>query len=273
MRRDEPSAPAANGVTGRFPAGTFTPSPRRAPTAALLASQTKLESKLIWRHGEQMLLTMIIPLAMLVGFSLVPVFDDPDPVGRVFPMILAIATMSAGFTGQAIAVGFDRRYGALKRIGASALPKWGIIIGKAAAVAIMVTAQFVLFSIVAVVMGFSATAGGWALAYLVTVLGTFTFTAMGLLMGGTMGAEIILALANLIWFVMLGAATLVAVGPELPDGVSAALHLVPSVALTESLRAAFGGGFAWYALLVLVAWGVACTVAATRFFRFEAKGE
>lgn len=267
------TANGMNRITGRFPAGTFTPSPKRAPTGALLASQTKLESKLIWRHGEQMLLTMIIPLAMLVGFTLVPVLDDPDPISRVFPMVLAVATMSAGFTGQAIAVGFDRRYGALKRIGASALPKWGIIVGKAGAVAIMVTAQFIIFSLVALALGFTAPVTGFLLAFAITILGTFTFTAMGLLMGGTLGAELILALANLIWFVMLGAATFVAVGPDLPVAAEAALTLVPSVALTESLRIAFDGGLAWYPLVVLVAWGLACTAAASRFFRFEAKGD
>ena len=53
--------------TTRFPEGTFAPAPKRAPMGRVLASQTKLESTLIWRHGEQMLLTMIIPLAMLVA--------------------------------------------------------------------------------------------------------------------------------------------------------------------------------------------------------------
>ncbi|MEX3528720.1 ABC transporter permease [Corynebacterium xerosis] len=259
--------------TTRFPEGTFAPAPKRAPMGRVLASQTKLESTLIWRHGEQMLLTMIIPLAMLVGFTLVPVLDREDPIVTVFPMVLAVATMSAGFTGQAIAVGFDRRYGALKRIGASALPKWGIIAGKAGAVAIMVTAQFLIFSAAALALGYRAPVAAFALAYVVTMLGTTAFTAMGLLMGGTLGAELILGLANLIWFVLLGAATFVAVGPELGDGARTALTLLPSVALTESLIAAFDGRLAWYPLAVLAAWGLACAIAATRLFRFEAKGD
>lgn len=257
----------------RFPEGTFAPAPRRAPMARVLVAQTRLESALVWRHGEQMLLTMIIPLAMLVGFTLVPVLERPDPIVTVFPMVLAIATMSAGFTGQAIAVGFDRRYGALKRIGASALPKWGIIAGKVGAVAIMVTAQFAIFSAVALALGYRAQVGAFVLAYVVTMLGTASFTAMGLLMGGTLGAELILGLANLIWFILLGAATFVAVGPELGDAATAALTLLPSVALTEALITAFGGGLAWFPLAVLVAWGVLCGAAATRLFRFEAKGD
>ena len=107
----------------------------------------------------------------------------------------------------------------------------------------------------------------------VTMVGTTAFTAMGLLMGGTLGAELILGLANLIWFILLGAATFVAVGPELGDGSRAALTVLPSVALTESLIAAFDGRLAWYPLAVLIVWGAVCAVAATRLFRFEAKGD
>ncbi|AGL26940.1 putative unidentified antibiotic-transport integral membrane ABC transporter [Mycobacterium tuberculosis CAS/NITR204] len=46
------------------------------------------------------------------------------------PVIMALAVISTAFTGQAIAVAFDRRYGALKRLGATPLPVWGINAGK-----------------------------------------------------------------------------------------------------------------------------------------------
>ena len=118
-----------------FQPGTFSPAPQRASIGAMVRAQALIEAKLFLRHGEQQLLSMIIPLALLIGLTLVPVLDDADPVQRVFPFTLAIAGMSAGFTGQAIAVAFDRRYGALKRIGASGVPAWTIIVGKVVAVA------------------------------------------------------------------------------------------------------------------------------------------
>ncbi|MEJ5919814.1 MULTISPECIES: ABC transporter permease [unclassified Corynebacterium] len=259
--------------TTRFPGGTFTPSPVRAPIGRIIASQTKMEATLILRHGEQLLLTLIIPMAMLVGFTIVPVLDDPNPLQRVFPMVLSVAVMSAGFTGQAIAVGFDRRYGALKRIGASALPKWGIIVGKCCAVAIVVTLQFLLFSAVAIALGFSASVGAWLMAFIMVLVGTATFTSLGLLIGGTLGAELILGLANLIWFILLGAATLFAVGPELSSPVEFGLKLLPSVALTDVITQAFATRMAWHSLIVLVVWGIVSGVLATRLFRFEAKGD
>ena len=133
----------------RFAPGTFTPQPRRASTTKLVSAQARMETLLFLRHGEQQLLSMVIPIAMLIGFTLMPFLDLDDPIARLFPMVLAVAVMSAGFTGQAIAVVFDRRYGALKRMGASALPKWAIIAGKACAVVVVVLLQTLVLGAIA----------------------------------------------------------------------------------------------------------------------------
>ncbi|PKZ40670.1 multidrug ABC transporter permease, partial [Kytococcus schroeteri] len=101
----------------------------------------KIESLLFLRHGEQQLLSMVIPLGLLIGLTLIPGDDASHAVTRIFPMALAIALMGAGFTGQAIAVAFDRRYGALKRIGAAGVPTWALIAGKVVAVCIVVLLQ------------------------------------------------------------------------------------------------------------------------------------
>nr|WP_120492502.1 ABC transporter permease [Corynebacterium lactis] len=255
----------------RFPVGTFTPAPQRAETHKLVLSQAKLETTLFWRHGEQMLLTIIIPLAMLIGFTVIPLLPDPNPLDRVFPMVLAISVMSAGFTGQAIAVGFDRRYGALKRIGASAVPPWGIIAGKIVAVCTTVTLQYLLFSAVAVALGASLSFGGWMLAYVGMLLGTFVFTSLGLLMGGTLGAEMILGLANLIWFIFVAATTYAGVGPEAKGIVAVVLGLMPSVALADVVSSALQASVAWSAVAVLLAWGIVGAVLATRWFQFDMK--
>lgn len=257
--------------SGRFPAGTFTPDPGAAPPASLFRDQTRMETVLILRHGEQALLSLIIPLGMLVGLSLVPILDVVDPVARVLPLTLAVAAMSAGFTGQAIALGFDRKYGALKRVGASGLPKWGIISGKIGAVAIVVTIQFVLILATAIALGFRTDFPHVIFAYLFTMLGAASFSTMGLLMGGTLKGEVILALANIVWFALMGVAALVAFGPEMSPVLENILTVVPSVALTEGLTTLLdGGGNILPASLVLVAWGIVCGAAAVRLFRFEA---
>ncbi|KAF0847382.1 ABC transporter permease [Nocardia caishijiensis] len=256
-------------TVSRFQPGTFTPDPRPASRAAMLTAQTTLELKLLLRNGEQLLLTMFIPITLLIGLTLLPFGDlGADRVNRVVPMVMMTAVMSTAFTGQAIAVGFDRRYGALKRLGATPLPRWGVIAGKCAAVLIVVVLQAVLLGAIGMALGWRPGVGGLALGALVIALGTATFAAMGLLLGGTLKAEIVLALANILWFVMLGIASLVLVD-TVPDALTVIARLVPSGALAYALEAALTGAIDWFGVAVLAAWGVLCGWLATRLFRFS----
>ncbi|MGM7643633.1 ABC transporter permease [Nocardia sp. JW2] len=256
-------------TVSRFQPGTFTPDPRPASRAAMLVAQTTLELKLLLRNGEQLLLTMFIPITLLIGLTLLPFGDlGTDRVNRVVPMVMMTAVMSTAFTGQAIAVGFDRRYGALKRLGATPLPRWGVIAGKCAAVLIVVVLQAVLLGAIGMALGWRPGAGGLALGALVIALGTATFAAMGLLLGGTLKAEIVLALANILWFVMLGIASLVLVD-TVPAALTVIARLVPSGALAYALEAALAGSIDWFGVAVLAVWGVVCGSLATRLFRFS----
>lgn len=259
----------------RFPVDTFTPAPRLAKSSKIVAAQAKIEALLFLRHGEQQLLSMVIPVAMLVGLSLFRVNDLADPVQRIFPMTLAIAVMGAGFTGQAIAVAFDRRYGALKRIGASGVPTWALIGGKVAAVAVVVMLQVLVLSVVAVVLGWEPGWGTVPGGLIMLVLGVTTFTSAGLLLGGTLSSEMVLALANTIWFVLLGTAVYVAMmGDNLATVPRYALMMIPSVALSEGFHSAVtGGGVNMWAVAVLLVWTFFGVIAARRFFRFTMESD
>lgn len=254
--------------TDRFAPGTFTPNPTPAPTGRMLLSQARIETLLFLRHGEQQLLSLVIPVALLIGLSLLPVVPLDDPVQRIYPMTLGIALMSAGFTGQAIAVAFDRRYGALKRIGASGVPRRVLISGKILAVGAAVLLQIAVLTVIGLILGFSVTAAGLLPGLLFVVLGVATFTALGLLLGGTLSSELVLALGNTIWFLLLGASVTTAIDPELPDAVLTALQVIPSVALTDGLIAAAEGSVDLGNLLILGGWAVLGTILAVRFFSF-----
>lgn len=216
-------------AANRFAPGTFAPAPRPNGPAAMLAAQTRMELVLLLRNGEQLLLTMFIPITLLIGLTLLPIGDLGEArVERVLPAVMTVAVMSTAFTGQAIAVGFDRRYGALKRLGATALPKWGIIAGKSGAVALVVALQSILLGGIGLLLGWRPEPVGLLLGAAVIALGTVTFATLGLLLGGTLRAEIVLALANIIWFVLLGIGSVVLAGDGLPDAVVHLARLVPS---------------------------------------------
>lgn len=254
--------------TSRFTPGTFTPNPRRATTGQLIAAQAAIETKLFLRHGEQLLLSMVIPIAILIGMHFVPFIHLDDPLGRSLPMVLAVAVMSAGFTGQAIAVTFDRRYGALKRMGASALPTWTIIVGKICAVAVTVILQTLILGAIAYLLGFHAPAAGIGMGILFLILGTAAFTSLGLLLGGTLGSEVVLALGNLLWFVLMAIAAIVTMEPDMSEAPRAILTLIPSVAMTQGLIDAFHGTANFFAAGVIIAWAAVGTWLATRHFKF-----
>jgi hypothetical protein len=115
----------------RFPPGTFTPAPGGGRRRRMLAAQTGIELRLALRHPEQSLITLFIPVVLLIGLTLTPVIALPQPrVVTVAPSILALAVLSTGFTSQAISFGFDRRYGVIARLAATALPRWLLIAGR-----------------------------------------------------------------------------------------------------------------------------------------------
>jgi len=257
-------------VTQLFPPGTFTPDPRPSSVQQMLTAQFGLELKLLLRNGEQLLLTMFIPITLLVGLTLLPFGSfGPHRVDVFVPAIMALAVISTAFTGQAIAVAFDRRYGALKRLGATALPVWGIIAGKSLAVVTVVFLQAVLFGGIGLALGWRPPLAGLVLGGVIIALGTAAFAAMGLLLGGTLRAEIVLAVANLLWFVFAGLGALTVQTAALPSAVTWAARLTPSGALTEALTQAMSCSVDWFGVAVLAIWGGICALAALRWFRFS----
>ena len=255
--------------TNRFAAGTFSPDPRPAAVGAMLRAQFGLELKLLLRNGEQLLLTMFIPITLLVGLTLLPLGEFGDNRAATFtPAIMALAVISTAFTGQAIAVAFDRRYGALKRLGATALPVWGVIAGKSLAVVTVVFLQSILLGAIGVALGWRPPVAALALGAIVIALGTAAFAALGLLLGGTLRSEIVLALANLLWFVFAGLGALTLDGGPVPAALRWVARLTPSGALTEALTQAMTLSVDWFGVAVLAGWGVLSALAALRWFRF-----
>lgn len=257
----------------RFSPGTFTPAPRPNRPLPMLAAQTRLELVLLLRNGEQLLLTMLIPISLLIGFAVLPIGDlGASRTSAIIPGILALAVMSTAFTGQAIAVGFDRRYGALKRLGATPLPKWAIIGGKSSAVVLVVCMQMLLLVGIGAALGWRPQVSGLLLAIPAVALGTITFAAMGLFLGGWLRAEIVLALANILWFALAGIGSLVLAarlyGDDFPAAASVLARLTPSGALVESIAVAFDGAVDLAGYAALLAWAVIFALGAFRTFRW-----
>ncbi|WP_410591910.1 ABC transporter permease [Amycolatopsis sp. lyj-23] len=253
-----------------FAPGTFTPAPGRGSLGRMLRTHARVEVSLTLRHGEQVLLTLLIPLALLIGLSLLDILPASSlgavpRVDWITPRILALAVMSSAFTGQAIALGFDRRYGVLKRLSATALPRWLLVAGRLAAALVVVLLQSVIIGVVAAFLGWSPSPAGLFSAVLLLVLGTLAFGALGVLLGGALRAEAVLALANIVWFVLLLAGGILLAPSSLPAGLARVVELLPSGALAEGMRAALvDGSFAPEPFVVLAVWAVVAGAVASR---------
>jgi ABC-2 type transport system permease protein len=262
------SSPA---ITGRF-----TPEPGAAPMRRMIAAQAAFESRTLLRNGEQLTLTLIIPLLLLTAFSLEPLASIGDGYTRVnflTPGVIALAVMSTAFTSQAIATGFERRYGVLKRLGATPLSRTGLIAAKTVTVIAVELCQTAIILLVALALGWSpdATPAAVVVVPLLVLLGTAAFSGFALLLAGTLRAEATLAAANLIYVVLLGIGGVVFPLTKFPAGARPALELLPTGALSTGLRDVLANGAAFPAkdAVTLAVWAVIGIALAARFFRWE----
>ncbi len=255
--------------------GTFVPAPGAAPLGRQILAQARMETRLLLRNGEQLLLALVIPLIVLVGGILAADHLDisfpHSPVDTLTPGVLALAVMSTSFTSLAITTGFERRYGVLKRLGASPLPRAGLLGGKVGALLFVEVLQIAVISVVAVLLGWSPTLtpAGVLGAVLTVVLGSAAFASWGLFIAGALRAEATLAAANLIYLLLLAGGAVVfpttSYGPA--GGV---LRLLPSGALGSGMRVALlDGAVPFLDLAVLAGWAVVGTVLTARTFAWE----
>ena len=182
------------------------------------------------RNGEQLILAIVLPLMALVGLTVTPLLDGlgGSRVDVAVPGILALCAMSTAFTGQGISTGFDRRYGVLRFLSTTPLGRTGLIAGKILAVLAVLLLQVLVVGAVAFVLGWHPTTAGWAPALVLLVLGAAAFTALGLLVAGTVRPEATLAITNLLW-ILLGALGGIVIPAERLPGPAAGTGPLPAL--------------------------------------------
>ena len=238
-----------------------------------ILTQTQFELLLTLRRGENILVTLIVPVVLLIFFTslnIVPAVNG-SAVNFLFPGILALAVMAAGMVNLGIATAYERYYGVLKRLGSSPLPRSGLIIAKIISILLLEIVQVVLLVGVAILLYGWQPAGSPPLALLAMALGTVTFAAIGLAMAGALRAELTLAGANALFllFILLGGGILPL--SHLPAPLAAIAQFLPAAALTQALQATMSnnGTFPGFAFLVLVIWAIVVLVIAIRTFQWE----
>lgn len=235
-----------------------------------LLAQLRLELTLLARNGESLLLTMGIPILLLVFFANVDVLPiDGDPIDFLAPGVLALAVLSTSFVNLAIATGFEREYGVLKRLGATPLGRPRLLAAKTLSILAVEVVQIGVLWAIALALGWDPNP---RLGFLAAVaLGTVACAGLGMCLAGSLKALVTLAAANGLYLVLLLLSGMVVPLAELPGPVRALAHALPSGALAEAVRGTLttNASVPARAWVVLAVWAVTTPVAATRLFRWE----
>jgi ABC-2 type transport system permease protein len=241
-----------------------------APAARAVRSQARVELTLTMRRGESLLVTLAIPLGVLVFFSQVDALNTTlrDPVAFLVPGVLSLAVMATAMVSLGIATGYDRRYGVLKRLGSTPLSRGGLLAAKTVNVLLVEAVQVAAIVLLGLALGWSTSARLIPVLGLL-LLGTLAFAGIGMLMAGTLPAEVNLAATNALFLVLLFLGGIAYPLAKLPAPLEDLARVLPAGALTDCVRRALNGvGLSALSATALVLWAVLAPLAAARWFRW-----
>ena len=246
----------------------FTPAPAAAPRRAQVWQHAKMEAGLILSNGEQLILAIVFPVAILVAGKVWGARFGVD-YQRLAPSVLGMVLWSSGLTTLAIATGFERRYNVLERLAATPLGKDGILLGKALSIAMITFGQVAALGLLGLLMGWRPVLApaAWLVTTVTCVVGMAAFIALGLAIAGSLRPETTLALANLLFLIGLPLGIVIPV-TAFPSWAQPLVTALPTAAVGESLRAGGTGTVLWLPLGVAAVWATAAAALARKVFRW-----
>ena len=241
---------------------------------AALRAQLRAELQLVMRNGEQILLTLGIPIVLLVFFGTVdvlPINDVEDTADFLLPGVLALAIMSTSMVSLGIATGFERSYQVLKRLGATPLGRGRLVVAKILTVFVVEVIQLAVLIPIGLAIGWRPEGALWAASLLVILGGTAAFAGIGLTMAGRLRGEINLAAQNGLYLLLLLLGGMIIPLDELPGPLATVGRVLPSGALADLMHETLNnaGDKPLQSAIVLAAWAVIAPLVAARTFRWS----
>jgi ABC-2 type transport system permease protein len=245
--------------------------PRPASPLRRILSHAGLEARVLLSNGEQLMVAIALPAMILVGLWLLPVgrLEGVPPIETAVAATFATALISTSFTSQAIMTGFDRRNGVLRWIATTPLGRGGYLAGKILATLATHVLQVLVLGLLAALLGWRPELAGLAALVPVWLVGTVAFGALGLLVAGLLRTEAVLAVANLVFVLLVAVGGVAFPTASFPRILGGLADLLPSGALGELMRACLAEGpFSAGSAGVLLFWAVAGVAAVVRWFRW-----
>jgi ABC-2 type transport system permease protein len=251
---------------------------RPASPASAVAALTAMELRLVLRRGENLFATIVIPTLVLVLFSSISILPTGSErsVDFLLPGAIALGIVATSLVSLGITTAYDRSYGVLKRLGGSPLSRAELVVARLLTVLVVEVVQIALLVGTATVAlgwtGGSSGAGSPLLFAVAVLLGTIAFAGLGLFLAGTLRAETVLALANILFLGFLVVGGIIVPIDRLPGPLEAIAAALPAAPLAELLRDALGsaaGADVASPLALLAGWAIAAVGLAAATFRWE----
>ena len=247
-----------------------------ASPARAIAAMTAMELRLVLRRGENLFATIVIPTVVLVLFSSVSILPTGAgrPVDFLLPGSIALGIIATSLVSLGITTAYDRSYGVLKRLGGSPLSRGELVVARLLTVLVVETVQVgLLVATAAVVLGWTPPASTSAAGLVVAVLlGTAACAGLGLWMAGTLPAETVLALANILFLGFLVVGGVIVPVDRLPGPLAAIANALPAAPLSALLRDSLGSGTTGDPggqIALLAGWAAVTLGITARTFRWE----
>jgi len=142
--------------------------------------------------------------------------------------------------------------------------------GKTGSVLVVEAGQVAMICALGLALGWKPH-GEPVLVLALLLLGTAAFAGLALVLAGALRAEATLALANLVFLLLLLGSGMAFPLTDVPAGVRSVLELLPSTALAQGLRTVFaaGGAVPVKSFVVLLVWAVGACGTALATFRWD----
>jgi ABC-2 type transport system permease protein len=251
---------------------------RPVAPARAVAALAATELRLVARRAETLFATIVIPTLVLVFFSSLPVLPTGTvrPVDFLLPGSIALGIIATSLVGLGITTAYDRSYGVLKRLGGAPISRAELVASRLVTVLVIEALQVALLMTTAsIVLGWSV-GPGWSPVLLVgsIALGTAAFAGLGLLLAGTLRAETVLALANVLFLGFLVLGGIIVPIDRLPGPLATIAGALPAAPLSELLRASLGAAGpsvvgVWSPLVLLAVWAALLLALAARRFSWD----
>jgi ABC-type multidrug transport system permease subunit len=252
----------------------------RPATGAIIWSQLRHANRSFWRSPIGAFFTIIFPLLFLVLLS--ALFGNETITGDVriaqflTPAIAAFAATTASFTSLAIGLVIDREQGILKRARGTPLSPWMFMVARIGSTIWIAVVSVALMLVVGVVFFDVQLIARTAPAAVTTLaVGIACFAALGLAVVALVPSQSATqAITNAFIIPLAFISDVFTPGIELPAWLETIGWIFPLKHFANALGDTFnpfasGAQFGWNHLAVVAAWGIAGTVVALRFFRWE----